>query len=239
MRLPARLLFVALLAISVSGRLQASVEIDHLEDGTIHFKSLKEGVPAPAPFKSAFSDLRPLGALRRGGDGPVFFLLSGKSCKNPDCVADRSILAVRADNQRTAVFTYPGKILDPKSREVVFESRAFFGHCLPDRGEVYVAYQRERIDRKRGLQPSFYVAEPGPTHLIEKLSETRLPRIEKTLKRVRAKECLEIEGRSRLMLTKPLDLNPRHDSDKDDDDEEDANEDAAETSGTPKAIHGE
>jgi hypothetical protein len=44
---------------------------------------------------------------------------------------------------------------------------------------------------------------------------------------VKAKQCTEISGRNRMMLTKPLDLSPkRGESNDDDDDEEDKNDDA-------------
>jgi hypothetical protein len=131
---------------------------------------------------------------------------------------------VRVDGGRSTHFVYPGRILDPKTRATLLESRAFFGRCLAGRGELYAVFQRERVDRRRSLQSSLFVAEPAADLIHEELIERRLPRLSFTLKRVRAKQCVEIDGRSRMMLSKPLDLTPRRGGDDEESDEDDRND---------------
>ncbi len=183
---------------------RAALEIERIENGTVFFKSdgPQGGEALPAPIKTDLVDIVPLGNLSAGAGHP-YFLLAADPCKT--CGQDRSIYLVRPGVGRQSTFVYPGKIIDSKTRMVIVESRAFFGKCLAGKGDVYVAFQKERIPRKRkrtSLQESVFVAEFENGKLEEKLIDRRVPRMDYTLRRVRAKECREIEGRSRM--TKPL-----------------------------------
>ena len=124
-------------------------------------------------------------------------------------------------------FVYPGRMIDPKNKQTLSDSRAFYGRCLSGKnfgnGEGYVAFQQERIDRKSNLQPSVFFAEVGNDFVHERLIEKSLPKLAATLKLVKAKVCFEITGHNRVMLNKPLDLTPRRggaaEDDLDDEDE--------------------
>jgi hypothetical protein len=194
------------------------ISLDRIEESTVFFKA-PEGTPAPAPLKTKIFDLSYIGQLTPQGGLP-YFLVSGKPCS--DCMDDKTIYALRPNSEKPNSFVYPGKILDPKTRALLFESRAFFGKCMNSKGDVYMVFQRERVDRKHALQSSVYIAEAGRDSLLENLMERRMPSINATLKLVRKKTCQEISGRNRLMLSKPLDLNPRnHDEDVEADDRDD------------------
>jgi hypothetical protein len=119
-------------------------------------------------------------------------------------------------------------VLLPKNRELVLDSRAFFGRCIPGTGDVYLVHQREKVGKRRPrMLSSVYVAEVGPIHLREKLFERGGPRLQTTLKQVKAKVCREIVGRNRVAEVHPLDgkykgMDPAADSTDDDDDEPEA-----------------
>lgn len=215
------------------------VQLDRIEGGMIFFKvDTPDGQPPsppPSPIDTGLFDLNYLGALQ-APSGMPYFLVSAKPC--PSCQDDRSVHAWRPGLPKPSSFAYPGKVLDPKTRALLFESRAFYGKCLPGRGEVYVSFQRERIDRRRYLQESVFVSEAGPHHLEEQLIERRVPKLSRTLQLVKSKQCKEIEGRNRMMTAKKVNLRPQDtDDDEDDDDspprENQSDRDMPESQGPP------
>ncbi|OFZ55785.1 MAG: hypothetical protein A2428_18015 [Bdellovibrionales bacterium RIFOXYC1_FULL_54_43] len=200
-----------------------AIDVDRVEQGTVYFRA-PSGAETPRPVKTDLHELRYLGALHDPGGSTPYFLFTGRPCEN--CAQSSAVYALRPTTGALAhtltSFVYPGKVLEAKTRAVLLDSRAFFGRCLyREKSDVYVVFQKERVDRRRSLQQSVFIAEPGPEHLDERLLERGLPRLQDTLKLVRAKQCRELDGRNRLMLRKPLDLTPRRGTDRDDDDEDD------------------
>ncbi|MEO5969557.1 MAG: hypothetical protein ABIQ95_06485 [Bdellovibrionia bacterium] len=195
------------------------VTFDHADEvkGTLVFSGPSGKVPKP--LKTDLSNVKYFGTLRPQ-EGAPYFLVSAKPCKT--CQDEEAIFAVRPTDRKPAAFVYPGKILDPKSRALLFESRAFFGKCLPSRGDLYVVFQQERVDRRSKLQSSVLISEAGKDHLDETLVDRHAPRIQTALQQVKRKQCREVEGRNRLMLSRPLDLHP-HSALGDDDDDDDNN----------------
>jgi hypothetical protein len=122
--------------------------------------------------------------------------------------------------QKPMQFVYPGKVIDPKKGQVVFESRAFYGQCLPKIPAAYVVHQRENVGR-RGFQRSVFVAQITPEGATEQLVERRLPTVTTTLQLVKRKVCFEIQGKTRTVLKKPLDLTPRQGMDDEDEEADD------------------
>ncbi len=181
---------------------------EKLEEGKIIFGA-PPGLTPPQPLKTGLFDLTYLGVLRSDEGGSPYFLFTGKPCQ--DCLEDRTVYAFRPTGGKPTAFVYPGKILEPRSRALLIESRAFFGQCLAHRGDVLVVFQKEKIDRRPQLQPSVMIAEAGKDFFSETLIERHLPNLATTLQLVKRKRCHEIEGRNRLMLNKPLDLHPHND----------------------------
>lgn len=218
-------LLTLLIVFGATGVCQAAPdpEFDRVEGATVYFKSAETF----KPIKTDLFELKYLATLKNTEDKlPPYFFFSGKPCAT--CSQPVAIYAFKAGSAKPlSNFVYPGKILDPKTRALLFESRAFLGRCLyREKSDIYLSFQKDRVDRRRGMQQSVLVVEPGATHLDEKLLERGFPRLADTLKLVKSKQCKEIEGKSRLMLTKPLDLNPHRqkDDEDDDDDEEDDSE---------------
>jgi len=203
---------------------RSKVEFDRAEGGKVYFKA-PEGVSAPPALQTGLLELNYLTTLRATEpEGYPYFVFAGKSCQN--CSEDRAIYFVRPTSSGGSVkpesFVHPGKIFDPKTRALLLESRAFYGRCVPGRGELFVVFQRERIDRRRHLQESVMLVTPAPEHLQEQLIERHLPRIKNTLKQVKSKSCHEVEGRNRLMTARKVNLRPDRADENDDEEEDDA-----------------
>lgn len=199
------------------------ISFDRMENGVIYFSGkLKDGQSVP-PLKTGLYDLTYLGTLKPDeANYYPYFLFSGRTCEN--CIQDKAIYAFRPTGGKPTTFVYPGKIFDSKSRALLIESRAFFGDCVRGRGEAYVVFQRERVDRRRALQPSVFIAEPGPDYFSEQLLERHLPSVNETLRRVKRKTCREISGTNRIMLRKPLTTPDRRNLDEDDDENDQPHE---------------
>lgn len=201
--------------------------LDRIEKQTLYLKDA-EG-KALAPIKTSLFELSFLGTLKGSGAIPTYIVLTGKTCEN--CLEDKQVYLMKTDGSKPMTFAYPGKIFDPKTRKLLTDSRAFFGKCFPGKldpdgklKEVYVVFQQERVDRRRHLQPSVFLAEPTESLIREQLIETRRqPKLQSTVRLLKSKQCHEVEGRNRLMLAKPLDLRPRANDD-DEEEEEPAKE---------------
>lgn len=196
--------FVLTIAISLAWVHHAGAtptpEIEHIDGGTVYLKKA-------VPLKTRLADLVVLGWLESDATAP-YLVLTARSCET--CAQERHVYLIRLDGKQSTHFVHPGRVVDPKTGLTLIESRSFFGHCITGYGEVLVTFQKERVDRRRALQQSVHVAWPGKEYLQEKLLERRLPGVHQALHFVRAKKCKEISGRNRLMLSKPLDLTPRH-----------------------------
>jgi hypothetical protein len=204
------------------------IELDRVEEGTLYFKLRTPGSTPPSaslappnPLKSGLFELTSLGVLRPP-KGQPFFLFTGKPC--PTCMEEKAVYIIRPNpSEKPLAFVYPGKIIDPKTRGILLDSRSFYGRCLPHHGDIYVTFQKEKVDRRNRLQASVLIAEAAQEHLTETLIERRLPQVKTALQYVKRKTCKEIPGRNRFMLAKPLDLHPKNVNDQDDDDDEPAN----------------
>jgi hypothetical protein len=173
-------------------------------------QSLKTDVPSPAY----------IAILTDPESSAQYVLYEGKACPSCD-VNNTSLYLQRVDGKgKTTSFVPPGKIMDPKKGALVYDGRLFYGHCLPSVKQGVVVHQRESVDR-RGIQKSVLIAEPGPQYVYEVLLDRKLPSLNTTLDLVKRKVCTEIVGKTRTVLRKPLNLNPKKGLE-DDEEEEDA-----------------
>jgi hypothetical protein len=149
-------------------------------------------------------------AIQMSHNGQIpYALFSGRACNK--CTENQvGIFMMRLDGKgKSFQFVYPGRITDSKKGQIVFNGRSFYGNCLSGVKQGLVTHQSEIIDRRRGLQKSVLVIEPGDYKVEERLIEKRVPSINTTLTLVKNKVCTEIPGLNRLVLKKPLDLTPR------------------------------
>lgn len=200
-----------------------------IEGGSVRFTS-PDGAVAPSPLKISTLGIKEpqlMGALESEAKAAPYLLLSGLT----NDTQDRALFLVRADgSMKPQRITFPGKLLDPKTRDLVYESKVFFGRCLlKQKYDAIVVFQREHMDRKRGLQRSVYIAEAAPTMLEERLLERGLPSERMLQMKVRGKQCSEIAGRNRTFDLGFFSLRSRRGSeiaDSDSDDEDDKDKDA-------------
>lgn len=206
------------------------IDIERIENNVVYL-SVPSGISAPSSIKTDLSDIKHLGTLRADDGGFPYFLVSAKPCT--DCAQESAIYLLRPGQGRVTSFVFPGRLLDSKTRAMLLESRAFFGRCLPGMGDAYVVFQKERVDRRKSLQASVYVASVAKDRIDERLIERGLPSINHALNNVKHKKCKEVEGRYRVVNRKPLEL--RYLS-REKDAEEDAAEGADEASDGAKAA---
>lgn len=216
-----------------------SLSLDRIDGNTLIFQSGK-------PLKTNLFELKFLGVLRESGE-PPFLVISGRNCK--DCSTELQVHLVRRDGELTQTFVHPGKVTDPKTGNILLESRAFFGKCLPGQAESYVVLQKELIEKKRRgarirtTETSLFTAQPEAGRLSEKLTELRsvgsmTSRQREVLRQVKANRCTEVPGTSRLATLKPFDVKVhRLDIEAEDDAEEDEPE-TSQTAGTAAAAGG-
>lgn len=207
-------------ALSVPNAARAAWSFEKTAGQTLTFKDDKSGkseslkTESPAPtFVSLLTDPE---------SGTAYALFEARACRTCEST-NTSLFLQRIDGKGKATsFVYPGRITDPKKGALVYDGRLFYGHCLPSVKAGIVTHQREVVDR-RGAQKSVLIAEPGPQYVYEVLLERKLPSVNTTLDLVKRKVCMEIPGRNRSVLRKPLDLSPKKGLN-DDDDEEDKND---------------
>lgn len=170
--------------------------VPRVSGSLIAFEMISPQTPFQSIELAPLKELTWIGWLKPSTEGTPYFLVSGESSE----ASERSIYVVRADGKlKPQRITFPGKLLDPKTRETVHESRAFYGRCLKDQThDALILYQRDRVDRKNRFSTSLYVLEASPHLLKERIIERRLPSLSSFQPLIRVRQCNEISGRNRL-----------------------------------------
>jgi len=185
---------------AVAPEVRPIFEVGKIEKGTVLFATGASNArpnDLPPPLKTSYFGLESLGRLDPPQGGVPYLVLVGMPCQG--CNDKKELLLIKADGSRQEKFVYPGKVKDRKNGALLYEGRSFYGDCLSNRGPVYVAFQSDKMDRKRFPQPSVFVAElQEDGTLVEKLIMRRRPPIAATLKRVKKKECFEVSGVDRI-----------------------------------------
>ncbi len=222
--------FVFFVVASASSVMAAPV-YDKADGSNLYFKDDAGG--KSVTLKTGVPDVKFI-AIQMSHNGQIpYALFSGRACNK--CTENQvGLFMMRIDGKgKSFQFVYPGKITDSKKGQIVFNGRSFYGNCMPGMKQGLVTHQAEIIDRRRGLQKSVLVIEPGDYKVEERLIEKRLPSINTTLSLVKNKVCTEIAGLNRLVLKRPLDLTPREGLN-DDDEETDLNDLKDSKEGDPK-----
>ncbi len=179
-------------------------QVDRVEGSTLHFK-IPESQKKLPPLKTAIFEIEPLGVIQNNAD--PYLILAGLPCET--CKNNKSVFMIRADDGSSRHGTaltihYPGVVKDREKGAVLHRSRAFFGKCLPSKNEGLFIFQEEKVDRRRFLQHSVFVAEIQGDKIKEELiASRRLPSINNALKLVKSKHCQEIKGTERPTIRFP------------------------------------
>ena len=172
----------------------ASASFKSIENNQIVFQT-PEGTPAPSSLQTKLYNLEYLGSLSSPEGYAPYLVISAKTCDQ--CNFPKNLFLIRADGSDIASFTYPGKVKSHINGRSLMESRVFFGKCLNKHDQVLVVFQKDKVDRRRYLQSSVFVAEVGQENLKEKLMIRRRPSIKSALRKVRQKQCQEVKGFTR------------------------------------------
>jgi hypothetical protein len=129
-------------------------------------------------------------------DKPPFNIYSGRRCH--DCESNRSIYIHSAFEGRmtrgTTRYRYPGRLYSHLDGQLVEDTRAFFGDCLPGHSAStavwFVRTRRDRIDWENEVQ---LVESLGSSLNIDTLKDPA-PVVEPTLELVAQGRCREIPG---------------------------------------------
>ncbi len=213
-----------------------ALEFEKTDGSALYFK--KEGDKEIPPVKTNLFEVSFLGLLRSSSPLKPLVLVEGRPCQN--CLQDKSLYLIFLDGQKATQLVYPGKIIDQKTNQVVYESRVFFGQCLGQHpkslkkyfptleedfsGDVYLNFQKEKVDRRSHLQKSVFISVPGKTLVHERLLERNQPDLPSVLQKTKKKLCFEIPGRARRMLAHAFK----------DEHEEDEHEEGAPEKGVPE-----
>lgn len=186
-----------------------SIEVGEIKDGRIRFRRKEndaDATPLPPPLQTRLTSVKAFGLLFPPDDAGVpYVLLSGRPCREAgSCHEPRNIYLIRADGTDHHQFTHPGQIKDRRRGRIYHRSKAYFGRCLPGRGDVFVSFQEDKVDGRRYRQHSVLVAEVGSDGIEEKLLVRRRPRLRTTQRRVKRDLCARIPDEKRSMKREPL-----------------------------------
>lgn len=174
------------------------LKVEKIENGNVHFLT-PEGASPIKPLETRLHDVKYIGILPAPEGGASYLLLSGLPCAG--CEDRRNLHLIQGYDKVHATFVHPGKVTDRKTRALLYDGRAFFGECLKNGENVYIAFQAEKVDRRRYLQHSVFVATVGKDRIYEKLHTARSrPNQRHVLARVKRKLCTEIPGERRLSV---------------------------------------
>ncbi|GAB3932849.1 hypothetical protein [Mucilaginibacter myungsuensis] len=114
----------------------------NIADQKVYFKNNKS-------FTTNLYDLEYIGQLSAGTKAP-FLILAGRQCK--ECDANISIYVWSPDDgpmkgeAEQVRYSYPGGMTDIVNGSTVFESRMFYGKCLPGNADQVIWLQKDLIE---------------------------------------------------------------------------------------------
>lgn len=124
----------------------------------------------------------------------TWLVLAGRNCT--DCDANLSVYIYPmhdfpgADTLRTIRYSYPGKEYNYEDDSLIFESRVFWGDCLPRLENIVIWYQRQLNDD--GWDYSYYWLQLQDKGLMENRSDTHALALDEIENRIMSEVCTEI-----------------------------------------------
>ncbi len=127
---------------------------------------------------------------------PPFNIYAGRRCHG--CESNKSIYVHSAFDgrmtRRTKRYRYPGQLYSRDDGQLVEETRAFFGDCLPGHSAATVVwFVRTRLDRV-DWEDEVVLVESLGTDLSTQVLKNPAPNIAPTLLLVEQNRCREIPG---------------------------------------------
>ncbi len=148
-----------------------------------------------AQIRSDIVELQFIGQLS-ARDKPPFNIYAGRRCHG--CESNISIYIHSAIDgrmtRRTERYRYPGRLYSRVDGQLVEETRAFLGDCLPGRSASTIVWfvhtRRDRIDWENEVQ----VVESFGSSVNSDIIKDPAPHIDPTLELVEQGRCREIRG---------------------------------------------
>jgi len=186
-------IFAIIIARSIFATESPTFEVTKIEDQTIHFSNELNSLD------TKLHRIKVLGIAEQNSKIPTI-LLEASPCK--ECENEKSIYFIKADGSKIAQYVYPGKIRNDRTKNLEYTSNAYFGECLKETEQIYVVFQKEKIDRRSKLQSSVLVAKPNQHGIAEELivNWRRRPAEYYVKNRVKKGKCQEIAGLDRVTL---------------------------------------
>jgi hypothetical protein len=153
-------------------------------------------LPDGSKFRTTLYELKVIGQLPTAKKLP-YFILSGRGCY--DCDANTSIYVhspsdgPMKNEGKQPRFPYPGRLRDNEADQLVYESRMFYGSCLPDHPNAVVWFERG-LGEDNKWHDGVQVAEVKNDKLVRTETEINLPRITDTQSAIRDGRCYELPG---------------------------------------------
>ena len=167
--------------------------ISQVEPGIYGPKSMTVEFRNRSEMRSDIVELEFIGQLTARGK-PPFNIYAGRRCHG--CESNKSIYIHSAFqgrmSHRTPRYRYPGRLYSRVDGQLVEETRAFFGDCVPGHSaSTMVWFVRTRLDRSSWENEVVLVESLGTSLNSEVLTEPA-PVIEPTLELVEQGRCREI-----------------------------------------------
>ncbi len=183
-----------------------SYSIEKIDAGLVRFFNPKH------ELTTHFHQLKPVARVDFGKNKTKllpYFLFEAHPCdvSQKECEEPKQLFLTRADGRFKTVFVYPGQVRHHRTKGLLFKSRAFIGRCLSQQKPVFIVFQREKLDRRRWLRRSVFVAEIEPNQIREKLMIRNRPKLSSVLNQVKRNRCEEVPGFDRFSNPVKLEAN--------------------------------
>lgn len=126
--------------------------------------------------------------------GVPFILFSGRECTECDAEKQLYVHAIQDAVYPVLGYPYPGQHFDRESKQLVAETRAFYGQCLTQKAEKTVLFYTRYLDEHQQWQKvleSLQFKGQKVTRVEQKFKQTTVAEIEKLLN---SAQCFEIYG---------------------------------------------
>lgn len=165
-----------------------SWDIDRINDSIVFFRNGETLV-------TELYDVHFIAKLSNGPNAELM-IFSGRNCR--DCCAQNAVFLYSPSEKKVvepeyAPYDYPGREYSVPDSTVLYRSRMFYGHVLPNVNEGIIWYQ-EMLGEDGRYMKSVYLVRFERGRIKEELILDNPPPLEETLKLIWSGSCTELQG---------------------------------------------
>lgn len=171
-------------------------DIKEIKKNNIFFRNGKS-------IETGLTNIKVLGQLETMAKAP-YLILGGNGCKNCDTSLALFLHSV-SDGAKLDLkkwFSYPGKQVDSKTRNIMREVWFFFGHCLVGQSNIAIWYTDTRTKENKWEKSATVVSLENDELIIREV-RSQIPDINQTIKLVEEKVCQEVLAEDRKLPSNP------------------------------------